>query len=269
MTVNQINLTDISDTDLDEHRIEEPGQGEEEVKLEVIQHPAFTDSVASYDEINPVGRDDLKNSISHLSAINELDAPRNVLDVIRLQEKDGNGRICMNKTMMRKETEFEEVITCTHSYDERCHTTYTTRYEPYQMEECEEIFRKVCMISFEEKTLTEMVEECTTPLVPDCTQEPEEQCRTVYDTVCDTRKVQYEVEEDFPTCRTVNMEKCEEVNKCEVWPVQQCSVETRTVSHSKPETQCRKEPRDICVPSGCPMVEVHITYITVLWWRYL
>ena len=216
MTVNQINLTDISDTDLDEHRIEEPGQGEEEVKLEVIQHPAFTDSVASYDEINPVGRDDLKNSISHLSAINELDAPRNVLDVIRLQEKDGNGRICMNKTMMRKETEFEEVITCTHSYDERCHTTYTTRYEPYQMEECEEIFRKVCMISFEEKTLTEMVEECTTPLVPDCDRDNiPEVCRIVYDTVCDTKQVGYEVEEQFPNCTTVNMEK-----NGEVWPVQ-------------------------------------------------
>ena len=193
----------------------------------------------------------------------------NILDHVRAQKPDEKGRVCMDKTMMRRETQYEEVMRCDHSYDQRCHTSYTTNYVPHLEEECEEKFRKVCMISYEQKAVTEEVEECTTPLVPDCDNTGPKKCRTVYDTVCDTRKVQYEVEEDFPTCRTVNMEKCEEVNKCEVWPVQQCSVETRTVSHSKPETQCRKEPRDICVPSGCPMVEVHITYKTVLWWRYL
>ena len=79
----------------------------------------------------------------------------------------------------------------------------------------------------------------------------------------DTRHVGYEVEEQFPSCTTVNMEKCKDVtigliteNKCEVWPVQQCSVENRTVTHSQPRTECRKEPRELCAPGDCPLVEV-------------
>ena len=111
------------------------------------------------------------------------------------------------------------------------------------------------------------MEECTTPVVSECKEsEREEDCRTVYDTVCDTRQVGYEVEEDFPNCSTVNMEKCEDVTvglkteqRCEVWPTQRCSVETKTVQHSSPNTQCRKEPRTLCTPGDCPHKTVRIT----------
>ena len=137
-----------------------------------------------------------------------------ILDMINDQEPDADGRKCVNKTMMRRETEYDEVMRCDHSYDERCHTTYVTSFEPHQEEECDEKFRKVCMISNEQKAVTEMVEECTTPLVPDCERENiPDVCRTVYDTVCDTKQVGYEVEEQFPTCTTVNTEKCEDVTK--------------------------------------------------------
>ena len=146
------------------------------------------------------------------------------------------------------------------SYDERCHDSYVTTYEPHQEEECDEKFRKVCTIWYEEKAVSEMVEECTTPVISECAEsERAEDCRTVYDTVCDTRQVGYEVEEDFPNCTTVNMEKCEDVTvglkteqRCEVWPTQRCSVDTRTVQHSSPSTQCRKEPRSLCSPGDCP-----------------
>ena len=103
------------------------------------------------------------------SEFNGLDAnPRalTILDMINQQEQDADGRKCVNKTMMRRETEYDEVMRCDHSYDERCHTTYVTSFEPHQEEECDEKFRKVCMISNEQKAVTEMVEECTTPLVP-------------------------------------------------------------------------------------------------------
>jgi len=118
------------------------------------------------------------------------------------------------------------------------------------------------MIWNEQQAVTEMVEECTTPLVPNCLQPGPEVCRTVYDTVCDTKQVGYEVEEQFPNCVTVNMEKCKDVtiglvteNKCEVWPVQQCEVENRTVTHTQPRTDCRKEPRELCAPGDCPLEE--------------
>ena len=148
------------------------------------------------------------------------------------------------------------------SYDERCHQTYVTTYEPHQEEECDEQFKKECVLWHEEKAVSEMVEECTTPLLPDCDSLLPEECKIIHDTVCTTRQVGYEVEEDFPNCSTVNMEKCEDVTvglkterRCSVWPTQRCSVESRTVNHTSPSTQCRKEPRRMCAPPGCTMVQ--------------
>ena len=45
--------------------------------------------------------------------------------------------------MMVEETEYDEVVTCDHSYDQRCHTSYVTSYVSQQQEECDENFRKV------------------------------------------------------------------------------------------------------------------------------
>ena len=216
--------------------------------------------------IDAVSEEFVVDITDEASAFNELDAnPRalTILDMIRDQEPDENGRKCVDKMMQRRETVYEEVMRCDHSYDERCHTTYVTSYVPHQEEDCDEKFRKVCMIWNEQQAVTEMVEECTTPLVPNCLQPGPEVCRTVYDTVCDTKQVGYEVEEQFPNCVTVNMEKCKDVtiglvteNKCEVWPVQQCEVENRTVTHTQPRTDCRKEPRELCAPGDCPLEEV-------------
>ena len=68
-------------------------------------------------------------------------------DEIAAQGQVDTGRTCVEKVMMREETRYEEVMTCDHSYDERCHTSYVTSYQPHQEEECDENFRKVC-ISF-------------------------------------------------------------------------------------------------------------------------
>ena len=34
---------------------------------------------------------------------------------------------------MVEETEYDDVVECKHSYSQRCHTTYTTDFEPQQV----------------------------------------------------------------------------------------------------------------------------------------
>merc|ERR1712051_559029 len=48
-----------------------------------------------------------------------------------------HGERCIDKVVMQETTEYDDVITCKHSYSEKCHTTYTTDFEPQQEEECE------------------------------------------------------------------------------------------------------------------------------------
>merc|ERR1712168_587346 len=45
------------------------------------------------------------------------------------------GERCIDKVVMVEETEYDDVIECKHSYSEKCHTTYTTDFEPQQEEE--------------------------------------------------------------------------------------------------------------------------------------
>ena len=44
---------------------------------------------------------------------------------------------------MVEETVYDEVVTCDHSYDKRCHTSYVTSFVSVQEEECDENFKKV------------------------------------------------------------------------------------------------------------------------------
>ncbi len=37
------------------------------------------------------------------------------------------------KVIIVEETEYDDVVECKHSYSERCHTTYTTDFEPQQV----------------------------------------------------------------------------------------------------------------------------------------
>jgi hypothetical protein len=39
----------------------------------------------------------------------------------------------VDKVEMVEETEYDDVMTCDHSYDRRCHTSYTTTYEAQQV----------------------------------------------------------------------------------------------------------------------------------------
>merc|ERR1711962_1250906 len=66
-----------------------------------------------------------------------------------------DGKRCIDKVEMVEETEYDDVVRCDHSYDRRCHTTYTTNYESQQEEDCEENFRKNCFIEYEQIAFNE------------------------------------------------------------------------------------------------------------------
>ena len=101
------------------------------------------------------------------------------------------GERCVDKVVMVTETEYDEVITCKHSYSERCHTTYKTDYTPQQEEECEENYKKKCFIEFKKTASQEKVEFCFTPLEKNCDIPGPTQCSTEFRSECMTRYVHY------------------------------------------------------------------------------
>ena len=67
------------------------------------------------------------------------------------------GERCIDKVVMVEETEYDDHVECHHSYSEKCHTTYTTDFEPQQEEVCEENFRKDCFIEYKKVASDEPV----------------------------------------------------------------------------------------------------------------
>merc|ERR1711992_443142 len=166
------------------------------------------------------------------------------------------GERCIDKVVMVEETEYDDVVTCKHSYSEKCHTTYTTDFEPQQEEECEENFIKSCFIEYKKVASEEPIQFCHTPLV--CEGEGPEECKTVYESACTTRYQEHDVDEDKVECETIQEEKCEDVTqgytteqKCTKWPKQVCTSQKLRVKKYSPETECKKVPRELCGPSGC------------------
>merc|ERR1711935_106801 len=103
-----------------------------------------------------------------------------------------DGKKCIDKVEMVEETEYDDVVTCDHSYDKRCHTTYVTNFESQQEEECEENYRKSCFIEYEKIAFNETVEIC----------------RTEYESECWTKQEVHDVEDDVVECTTEVEEKC-------------------------------------------------------------
>ena len=169
------------------------------------------------------------------------------------------GERCIDKVVMVEETRYDDVIECKHSYTERCHTTYITDFQPQQEQECEENFVKNCFIEYKDIASQETVQFCHTPL--ECVGEGPEECKTVYESMCETNYHEHDVEDDVVNCVTVQEEKCEDVTqgysteqKCTKWPVQKCdNVEKKSVKKYSPETNCKKVPRELCGPSGCEL----------------
>jgi len=169
------------------------------------------------------------------------------------------GERCIDKVVMVEETEYDDVIECKHSYSQKCHTTYTTDFEPQQEEECEENFIKNCFIDYKKVASDETIKFCNTPLI--CDGEGPVECKTVYESQCETRYHEHDVEDDVVECETIQEEKCEDVTqgyttekKCTKWPKQVCKSEKKNVKKYSPETECKKVPKELCGPSGCELV---------------
>merc|ERR1712226_154865 len=161
------------------------------------------------------------------------------------------GERCIDKVVMVEETEYDDVVTCKHSYREKCNTTYTTDFEPQQEEDCEENFVKSCFIEYKKVASEEAVTFCHTPII--LGGDGPEVCQTVYESACTTRYQEHDVDEDKVECETIQEEKCEDVTqgytteqRCTKWPVQQCSANKENVKKYSPETECKKVPREIC-----------------------
>ena len=54
---------------------------------------------------------------------------------------------------------------CNHSYDKKCHTSYSTEYETQQEEECDDNYKKDCDITYSPHAENVTVRVCMTPLV--------------------------------------------------------------------------------------------------------
>merc|ERR1711962_1619100 len=163
------------------------------------------------------------------------------------------GERCIDKVVMVEETEYDDVITCKHSYSEKCHTTYTTDFEPQQEEECEENFVKNCFIEYKKVASEEKITFCHTPILLE--GDGEEVCQTVYESACTTRYQEHDVQDDVVECETIQEEKCEDVTqgytteqKCTKWPVQKCKTSAGKVKKYSPEAECKKVPREVCGP---------------------
>ncbi|CAB4070284.1 unnamed protein product [Lepeophtheirus salmonis] len=131
------------------------------------------------------------------------------------------GERCIDKVVMVTETEYDDHIECHHSYSERCHTTYTTDFEPQQEEECEENFKKSCFIEYKKVAVDETVKFCHTPFV--CEGEGPEECKTVYETECETRYHEHDL-----------------------LPQKACKQVTKLVPSLKPVEECVDVPKEVC-----------------------
>ena len=157
------------------------------------------------------------------------------------------------QSCMVEETEYDDVVTCKHSYSEKCHTTYTTDFEPQQEEDCEENFVKSCFIEYKKVASEEAVTFCHTPIILE--GDGEEVCQTVYESACTTRYEKHDVTDDVVECETIKEEKCEDVTqgytteeKCTFWPVQKCKTSPAKTEKYSPNTDCKKVPREVCGP---------------------
>merc|ERR1719328_675170 len=157
---------------------------------------------------------------------------------------------------MVEEVIWDDVVTCDHSYDKRCHTTYKTSFDSVQEEECEENFRKTCFITMVDTAMNVTTNVCKKPMVKDCDIEGEPICRTEYQSECWSKQIPHEVEDDVAECVTVQDRMCKEETsgyttkeKCEDWPRQECTVVKKKVTthiQEKPEEECTLEPVKTC-----------------------
>merc|ERR1712198_279353 len=171
------------------------------------------------------------------------------------------GQRCIDKVEQVEEIEYDEIEECNHSYDKKCHTSYSTEYDAQQEEECDDNYKKACDITYSPHAQNVTVKVCMTPLVKDCNLSGPEVCRTEYISECWTKNDPHIVVDDVADCRTEFIEKCVETQSgyvteqdCKKWPKERCTIKKEQRAKFNPVTKCEKVPQELCGPSGCGFV---------------
>ena len=72
---------------------------------------------------------------------------------------------CIDKIEEVEEIVYDEVEECLHSYDRKCHTSYSTEYDSQQEEECTDDYNKDCQITYSPHAENITTKFCSQPLI--------------------------------------------------------------------------------------------------------
>jgi len=207
---------------------------------------------------------DLRNDVEVDRQAKQEDEPDVGFDAVAAAGVGAGGqeKRCVQKVVMEEQLVWEDVQTCDHSYNKRCHKSEITVYSSAQEEECNENYVKNCFIEYSLSAANVTVDVCRTPLVKDCEKEGEQICSTQYESECVTSQEKHEVEDDVPACQTEQEEKCEENTSgytsstaCTKWPKEVCTLSKAKKTKFSPITKCVKVPVELCGPAGCGFKE--------------
>lgn len=183
-----------------------------------------------------------------------------------------DGRLCVVKEEQVDSLERDQVLSCSHRSEEKCHNTQITVFSPTQEERCDEIFEKKCQIVFRKEAQKDLVHSCLRPLLKECTGQGERTCTKESETACttvyrrdgnsdaflgDTKCKGIPVEVCGAGCVTrLGEEEChvKEIDSlvdvpeefCDLNPQKTCKLVTKLVPRLKARRECTQVPREFC-----------------------
>ena len=193
------------------------------------------------------------------------------VDFSGCQTDPETGFCCVEKEETVTTLSKDPILECTHKNVEKCHYTYVTQFEAAQEEVCEENFEKTCQITFKQQAFNETVKKCYKPLEKVCNGQGPEECRTVYESSCQTKYIEKQPGKFVgdTKCEKLPVEICgagcvteegpeechdktvvslldvpEEV--CDLNPQKTCRFQTKLVPKLKPEHECTIIPQETC-----------------------
>ena len=164
------------------------------------------------------------------------------------------GFTCQNEIIDIKEVTFVDQVRCYNSSEEVCSMTQKTVFQAQTEKKCDTHFVKECWIDYKEIAKAETVRICTKKPERICnlpenhTYKIANECRTHYETVCQTRYMSKNVTEDEVNCSLVMMKmNCDDNgDNCMEIPQKQCNTVEVVRLKSIPSTSCDQAQVEIC-----------------------
>ena len=72
--------------------------------------------------------------------------------------------MCVTQTESFRSPVKQPLLECVQKETERCHLSYGTKFKASQQETCDNVFEKVCQITFRKEANEETVKKCYRPL---------------------------------------------------------------------------------------------------------